>query len=43
MVKAGKTREQIGMELKMPEYADWAYQERMPSNIDAAYRAATSR
>jgi cyclase len=43
MVKAGKTREQIGMELKMPEYADWAYQDRMPSNIDAAYRAATSR
>ena len=43
MVKAGKTREQIGMELKMPEYAEWAYQERMPSNIDAAYRAATSR
>ena len=43
MVKAGKTREQIGMELKMPEYAGWAYQDRMPSNIDAAYRAATSR
>jgi len=43
MVKAGKTREQIGMELKMPEYAEWAYQERMPSNIDAAYRAATAR
>jgi cyclase len=43
MVKAGKTREQIGMELKMPEYAEWAYQERMPSNIDAAYRAATGR
>jgi len=43
MVKAGKTREQIGMELRMPEYADWAYQERMPSNIDAAYRAATDR
>lgn len=43
MVKAGKTREQIGMELKMPEYAEWAYQDRMPSNIDAAYRAATAR
>ena len=43
MVKAGKSREQIGMELRMPEYAEWAYQERMPSNIDAAYRAATSR
>ena len=43
MVKAGKTREQIGMELRMPEYAEWAYQDRMPSNIDAAYRAATGR
>lgn len=43
MVKAGKSREQIGMELRMPEYAAWAYQERMPSNIDAAYRAAMSR
>ena len=43
MVKAGKTREQIGMELKMPEYAEWANQDRMPSNIDAAYRAATAR
>jgi hypothetical protein len=31
------------MELRMPEYADWAYQDRMPSNIDAAYRAATGR
>jgi len=43
MVKAGKTREQIGMELRMPEYAAWAYQDRMPSNIDAAYRAATTK
>ena len=43
MVKAGKSREQIGIELSMPESAGWAYQERMPSNIDAAYRAATGR
>ena len=43
MVKEGKSREQIGMELRMPEYAEWAYQDRMPSNIDAAYRAATGR
>lgn len=42
MVKDGKSREQIGKELRMPEYADWAYQDRMPSNIDAAYRAVTS-
>jgi cyclase len=43
MVKQGKTLEQIGKELRMPEYADWAYQERMPSNVDAAYRAVTTR
>jgi cyclase len=40
MVRAGKTLDQIKQELRMPEYADWSYQERMPSNIDAAYRAA---
>jgi cyclase len=40
MAKAGKTLDQIKQELKMPEYADWAYQERMPSNVEAAYRAA---
>ena len=43
MVREGKSREQIGNELRMPEYAGWAYQDRMPSNIDAAYRAVTTR
>jgi cyclase len=43
MVKAGKSLDQIKQELQMPEYAAWAYQERMPSNIDAAYRAVTER
>jgi cyclase len=43
MVKAGKSRDEIGKELRMPEYAEWAYQDRMPSNIDAAYRAVTTR
>jgi cyclase len=43
MVKAGKTLEQIRQEFKMPEYADWAYQDRMPTNIDAAYRAVTQK
>lgn len=43
MVKQGKTREQIGKELRMPEYMEWAYQERMPTNIDAAYRAVTQK
>jgi len=36
---AGKSLDQIKQELRMPEYAEWAYQERMPSNIEAAYRA----
>jgi cyclase len=43
MVKAGKTLEEIKKELKMPEYAGWASQERMPTNIDAAYRMATAK
>ncbi len=43
MVREGKSLDEIKQELRMPEYEDWAYQERMPSNIEAAYRAATSR
>lgn len=43
MVKAGKSREQIEKELRMPEYADWAYQDRMPTNVEAAYRAVTQK
>jgi cyclase len=39
LAKAGKTLDQIKQELKMPEYAGWAYPERMPSNVEAAYRA----
>jgi cyclase len=39
MARAGKSLEQIKQELRMPEYAGWSYQERMPSNIEAAYRA----
>ena len=41
LAKAGKTLDQIKQELKMPEYAGWAYPERMPSNVEAAYRAVT--
>ncbi len=40
MARAGKTLDQVKQELKMPEYTGWSYQERMPSNIEAAYRAA---
>jgi cyclase len=43
LVRQGRSLEQIQKELRMPEYADWAYQERMPTNIDAAYRAVTQK
>jgi hypothetical protein len=36
-----KIKDGITKELRMPEYAEWAYQDRMPSNIEAAYRAVT--
>ena len=41
LAKAGNTLDQIKQELKMPEYAGWAYPERMPGNVEAAYRAVT--
>jgi cyclase len=43
LVRAGRTLEQVKQELRMPEYTDWSYQERMPSNVEAAYRAVTTR
>jgi len=39
MARAGKTLDQIKAELKMPEYSSWSAQDRMPTNIEAAYRA----
>ena len=39
LVREGKSLDQIKRELRMPEYANWSYQERMPTNIEAAYRA----
>jgi len=39
MVREGKSLDVIKRELRMPEYASWSYQERMPTNIEAAYRA----
>jgi cyclase len=39
MMRAGKTLDQIKAEVKMPEYARYASQERMPTNIEAAYKA----
>lgn len=39
MVQEGKSEDQIKQELRMPEYSSWLGQDRMPTNIDAAYRA----
>jgi cyclase len=41
-VKAGKSLDDIQKEVKMPEYASWASQDRMPTNIEAAYRMVTA-
>jgi len=43
MVREGKSLDQIKQDLRMPEYEGWAYQERMPSNVEAAYRAVSGR
>jgi cyclase len=43
LVKEGKSLDDIKKEVKMPEYASWATQERFPSNVDAAYRMLTRR
>jgi hypothetical protein len=29
--------------VKMPEYAQWGSQDRMPTNIEAAYRMVTGK
>jgi cyclase len=42
-VKAGKSLDDIKKEVKMPEYASWGSQDRMPTNIDAAYRMVTAK
>jgi len=42
-VKAGKSLADIQKEVKMPEYASWGGQERMPTNIDAAFRMVTGK
>ena len=39
MVKEGKSLDEIKKEVKMPEYAHWASQERFPTNVEAAYKA----
>jgi cyclase len=39
LAKEGKSLDQIKKEVRMPEYENWAAQERFPTNVDAAYRA----
>jgi cyclase len=39
LVKQGKTLAEIKAELKMPEYEKWVGRDRLPNNIEAAYRA----
>ena len=43
MMKAGKSLDDIKKELRMPEYASWASQDRMPTNADAAYRMLSAK
>jgi len=38
LIRQGKSLDQIKAELKMPEYASWANQDRLPNNIEIAYR-----
>ena len=42
-VKEGKSLDDIKKDVKMPEYANWASQDRMPTNIEAAYRMITAK
>lgn len=42
MVKAGKSLDDIKKDVKMPEYTAWGSQERLPGNIEAAYRAVAA-
>jgi cyclase len=39
MAAQGKSLDEIKKELKMPEYADWAGQDRLPVNIEVAYKS----
>ena len=43
MVKEGKSLDQIKREVKMPEYASWANQDRFPTNVEAAYKIVTAK
>jgi cyclase len=38
MAREGKSLDEIKKELRMPEYDEWASKDRIPSNVDAAYK-----
>ena len=42
-MKEGKSLDDIKKEVKMPEYVSWGNQERMPTNIEAAYKVLGGR
>jgi cyclase len=43
MMKDGKSLDDIKKEVRMPEYASWASQDRFPTNVDAAYKMLAGR
>ncbi len=43
MEREGKSLDEIKKELRMPEYDSWASKDRIPSNIEAAYKVVKSR
>jgi cyclase len=43
MMKEGKSLDQIKKDVRMPEYASWASQDRFPTNVDAAYRMLSAK
>ncbi len=43
LAKEGKSLDEIKKEVRMPEYAQWASQERFPGNVEAAYKMVTGK
>ena len=43
MVKQGKSLDEIKKDVRMPEADDWQGKDRFPNNVEAAYRAVTSK
>ena len=43
LMRQGKSLDDIKKDLRMPEYASWFSQDRMPTNADAAYRMLSAK